>query len=271
MTIERVTIGDCTLYRGDCLEVLPTLGKVDAVVTDPPYSSGGAFRGDRTQRTAAKYLGSYNSTTAGQLPEVVGDSRDSLGWAFWATLWATRCHDVIRDGGVFVTFTDWRQMPNATNVLQAAGFVWRGLAVWDKGGSVRPMSGRFAHQCEFIAWGTRGAIGWDFERECVAGVFRSNAVSSDDRNHQTEKPVEVLEAMLGITQRGETILDPFMGSGTTGVACIRTGRKFIGCEIEPKYFEIACRRIEAEYAKRALYEPVPPRVVETDLFAEPTA
>jgi site-specific DNA-methyltransferase (adenine-specific) len=227
------------------LEILPTLAdkSVDAVITDPPYSSGGAFRSDRTNNTASKYLGSYNSTNAGKFDEVVGDNRDSLGWAFWATLWMSQCYKVLKDGGYCMVFTDWRQLPNLTNVFQAAGFVWRGIAVWDKGGSVRPMSGRFAHQAEYVVWGSKGAIGWDFDKQWNKGVYQSMAVSAKQRNHQTEKPVDVIEWLLGVTEEGATILDPFTGSGTTAVACWKAKRNFIGCEISHTYYEIAQRRI----------------------------
>ena len=246
-----------TLHNGDCLEYLATLpaGSVDAVITDPPYSSGGAFRSDRAGKTAAKYLGSYNSTTAGNFSEVVGDNRDSLGWAFWATLWATACNRVLKDGSFFLMFSDWRQLPNASNVLQAAGFVWRGIAVWDKGGSVRPMSGRFAHQAEYILWGTKGSISWDYEKPWNRGVFSSMSVSSKDRNHQTEKPIDVMNWLLGITEVGQTILDPFMGSGTTGVACMQLGRNFIGCEISPEYFAAAEKRISSASSQQNLFTP----------------
>jgi site-specific DNA-methyltransferase (adenine-specific) len=243
--------GAVRLICGDCLQILPTLapGSVDAVVTDPPYSSGGAFRSDRSGRTASKYLGSYNSTTAGDLPEVIGDSRDALGWAFWATLWLARCYEATKAGGRIATFTDWRQLPNCTNAIQAAGWVWRGLGVWDKGGSCRPMSGRFAHQSEFFVWGTKGPIGWDYSLPSAAGVFRSHVVPSKQRAHQTEKPVEVVSEMLTIMPG--IVLDPFMGSGTTGVACVNTGRRFVGIELDAGYFEIAKRRIQAAMDKRA--------------------
>ena len=241
------------LYLGDCLEVMKSIPdkSVDAVITDPPYSSGGAFRSDRAGKTAAKYLGSYGSTTAGNFPEVYGDNRDALGWAFWATLWAMECNRTVKDGGYFLMFSDWRQLPNASNVLQAAGFVWRGIAVWDKGGSVRPMSGRFAHQAEYVLWGTKGASPWDFTQPWHRGVFSSNSVSSKDRSHQTEKPTDVMKWLVEIVESGMTILDPFMGSGTTGVACVQTGRNFIGIEIDPTYYAIAERRIaEAQQQPR---------------------
>jgi len=244
------------LHKGDCLPFLQSLpaGSVDAVITDPPYSSGGAFRSDRANSTASKYLGSHGVTTKAQtLPEVLGDSRDALGWAFWSTLWATACYEVVKEGGTFMLFSDWRQLPNATNVIQAAGFVWRGIAVWDKGGTSRPMSGRFSHQAEYIVWGTKGALAWDFEKPAHRGVFTSNVVPSNDRNHQTEKPIDVMSWLLGITEEGETVLDPFMGSGTTGVACMKLGRKFIGCEMSGEYFETAERRISQAAQQPALF------------------
>jgi site-specific DNA-methyltransferase (adenine-specific) len=232
------------VIHGDCLEVLRTLpaGSVDAVVTDPPYSSGGQFRGDRTASTASKYLGSYNSTTAGELPEVVGDTRDGRSWAWWATMWLTACHAVARPESLCCVFTDWRQLPYLTDAVQAGGWVWRGIGVWDKE-HARPMSGRFSHQAEYFVWGTSGAIGWDYSRPSVGGVLRHRTPSPKDRQHQTEKPVELIKEMLSLVPEGCTVLDPFCGSGTTGVACMQTGRNFIGIEIDAGYCEIARRRI----------------------------
>lgn len=254
MNFERIDLSEkATLYRGDCLEVLPTLeaGSVDAVITDPPYSSGGAFRSDRVNGTTKKYFG--NSPTATQLPEVVGDNRDALGWAFWATLWASRCFQVTKPGGFCMMFSDWRQLPNATNVVQAAGLVWRGIAVWDKGSSVRPMAGRFAHQAEFVIWATNGAIGWDFEKYAAPGVFALPTVPPAHKQHQTEKPIEVMLWLMSILPTDAVVLDPFMGSGTTGVACARTGRRFIGIEIDANYFETARQRITEALAQPPLF------------------
>lgn len=244
--------GDLQLFLGDALEILPTLepGSVDAVVTDPPYSSGGAFRSDRTASTSSKYLGSHGKGP-GVEAEYSGDSRDGRGWMFWATLWMLRCHDVCRESALAMIFTDWRQFPNCSDIFQASGFVWRGLAVWDKG-NARPMSGRFSHQAEFILWGSKGAIGWDFESPCAKGVLNFPAPKEF---HQAEKPVELIAEMLGIT--GNTILDPFMGSGTTGCACARTGRAFVGIEKDERHFATAVRRIEAELNRAPLFEPAP--------------
>ena len=250
MTPAPVIIGNATLYLGDCLEILPTLPKVDAVITDPPYSSGGAFRGDRAGSTAKKYMGSYGKPAAVDI-DVVGDTRDGLGWAFWATLWLSQCYKQMEDGSVCVIFSDWRQLPNATNVLQAAGFVWRGIGVWAKPG-YRPMAGRFAHQAEYFPWGTKGAAPWDYSLPCLPGVF-TDAAPGSDREHQTQKPSGLMESICKIARGTAPILDPFMGSGTTGVACMNLGRKFIGIEIEPKYFDIACERIENAQRQQRMF------------------
>lgn len=247
---HKEVIGNAVLWLGDCLEILPTLDPVSAVITDPPYSSGGAFRADRAGSTAKKYMGSYGKAAAVDI-DVVGDSRDSLGWAFWATLWLSQCYRLLGEGDPCVIFSDWRQLPNATNVLQAAGFVWRGVGVWAKP-VYRPMAGRFAHQAEFFPWGTKGATPWDYSKECLPGVFR-HAAPGKEREHQTEKPVGLLAEMLKIAPPDGPILDPFMGAATTGLAAVQAGRSFIGIEIEPRYFDIACRRIEDAQRQERLF------------------
>lgn len=102
--LEAVTIGDATLYCGDCLEVLPTV-KMDALITDPPYSSGGAFRADRDKDTGKKYLGAHGKPPAVEI-DFGGDSRDALGWHYWATLWMSRAFRNSRKGSVAIVFTD---------------------------------------------------------------------------------------------------------------------------------------------------------------------
>ena len=247
--VEKVVIGNAELWHGDCLEILPTLGKVGAVISDPPYSSGGAFRADRAGSTAKKYMGSYGRPAAVDI-DVVGDSRDSLGWAFWATLWLSQCHRLLEDGAPCVIFSDWRQLPNATNVLQAAGFVWRGVGVWSKPG-YRPMAGRFAHQAEYFPWGTKGAKPWDYSQECLPGVFE-HAAPGKEREHQTEKPVSLMGQIVKIAPPHLPVLDPFMGAATTGVAAIASGRPFVGIEIDLQYFDIACERISRAQAQGSL-------------------
>lgn len=235
-----VVIGNATLYHGDCLEILPTLPKVDAVVTDPPYSSGGQFRGDRAQDTRAKYVQSDSWNQS--LPEFSGDTRDQRSFHFWSSLWASAARQLTNPSGIACFFTDWRQLPISTDYLQSGGWIWRGVVPWAKP-SFRPQMGRFAAQCEYIVWGSNGPLPVDRDVPCLPGFF--NHAAPKAREHVTQKPVELLNEIVQIVPFGSVVLDPFMGSGTTGVACANLGRKFIGIEIDSTYFDIACKRIEA--------------------------
>lgn len=271
MRTER--IGDATLILGDCRDVLPGLTGVDAVVTDPPYSSGGTFRSDRTRSTADKYIGGgyVCKETAYARPEFSGDSRDQRGYLIWSELWLRLAFAATRPGGICCMFTDWRQLPTTTDAIQCGGWAWRGIVVWDKTEAARPQKGWFRNQSEYIVWGSSGAMAG--EGDCLAGVFRQS-VLSEGKEHIAGKPVALMQELVRVCPFGQIVLDPFMGSGTTGVACVRLGRSFIGIEIEERYFDIACRRIEAAYRQRDLFipapVPVPPEDARCmDLFREP--
>ncbi len=249
------TIGSATLYLGDCREVLPTLGAVDCVVTDPPYSSGGQFRGDRTGITSDKY---QSTEHRGLYSEFAGDTRDQRGYLAWCSLWIAQAHAITRPGGICALFTDWRQLPTTTDAMQAGGFVWRGIGVWDKTEAARPQKGRYRNQSEYFVWGSRGPMADD--GPCAPGVFRYS-VGSEEKHHIAGKPSTLIEDMLQIC--GHTILDPFMGSGTTGVAAARLGRSFIGIEIDPTHFATALRRIEQAQRQADLFVRQPEAVKPT--------
>lgn len=234
-----VVIGNAELWLGDCREILPTLPKVDAVVTDPPYSSGGMVRGDRNAATSSKY---QHGDTPVKHPEFSGDSRDQRGFLAWCSLWMGEARQLVPAGAPLVTFTDWRQLPTTTDAIQAGGWVWRGIATWDKGTAI-PQPNSFLAQCEFIAWATNGPRVTDYKDGAyLPGCFRVNAPKT--REHITEKPVELMSELVQIVPVGSVVLDPFMGSGTTGVSCSKNGRQFVGIEMSPRYFDIACERIE---------------------------
>jgi site-specific DNA-methyltransferase (adenine-specific) len=253
-------IGDATLYLGDSLQVLPCIGPIDALITDPPYSSGGAFRGDRMGKTSSKY---QQSGTRDMYQEFSGDNRDQRSFEYWSALWLGKARERATPGALCAIFTDWRQLPTTTDAVQAGGWVWRGLGVWDKGEGTRPQLGRFRSQAEYFVWGTNGP------REIVGpvapGVFQVPVIGAE-KEHMTAKPVELLHGMLRIA--GDTILDPFMGSGTTGVACAQMGKKFIGCEIDQHYFDVACRRIEQAHLQGRLFAPRDPRPVQPSLLGD---
>lgn len=119
------------------------------MVTDPPYSSGGQSKGNRAASTGAKYL----NTGSVQWPDFAGDSKDQRSYLHWSSLWMALCYEKLNPGGLMVVFSDWRQLPVTSDALQAAGFTWRGIGVWDKAGSARPYKGGFKAQTEFFVCG----------------------------------------------------------------------------------------------------------------------
>lgn len=233
--------GSATLYQGDALAVLRQLpgASVDCVLTDPPYSSGGMMRGDRIQGVHKKYVTTH-SISGNLLHAFSGDNRDQVGYWFWASLWLGDLRRISKPGAVCCLFTDWRQLPVTTAALQSGGFVWRGIVPWHKP-SGRRTQGRFGNTCEYVVWGTNGPR--ELAGHALPGFYSYNAPRGQDRDHITQKPVALIGQLLKIAPAGGVVLDPFMGSGTTGVACINSGRKFIGVEIERAHFNAACARI----------------------------
>lgn len=233
---------NATLYRGDALAVLRELpdASVDAVITDPPYSSGGMVRGDRASTNVhAKYV-SNDSISGNALEAFTGDGRDQRAYAYWSALWLGECLRVTRGGGVAALFTDWRQLPATTDAFQSGGFVWRGIVPWWKP-AARPQSGRFAAQCEYVVWGSAGSMPIDYSLPSLPGFYQ--AMPPRDREHITEKPLSVMRELVKIVPEGGVILDPFAGSGTTGVAAILEHRRFVGVEITEHYAEVAAARL----------------------------
>lgn len=232
------------LTCADALNFLRTLpdASVDAVVTDPPYCSGAPTMSGRTASTGKKYV---NSNTKVPLPDFEGDFRDQRGFLAWASQWLTECHRIIRPGGVVLAFIDWRMLPTMTDAVQVAGFIWQGLVVWDKTTASRPQLGRFRSQAEYVVWGSRGPLDVTVHPVVLPGVH-SVRPRADVKLHQVGKPEALMSALVEIVRPGGIVLDPFMGSGTTGVAALRSGRGFIGCELSPGYFDVAQQRLVSE-------------------------
>ena len=218
-------IGDATLYLGDCLEILPTLGKVDAVVTDPPYGIGR----DGQRRTSGGHGGRKEY-------EFLGWDKARPTKEIFDAMRACSVDQVIWGGNYFADF------------LPASG-KW---LVWDKGQRINQSDGELAYT----------------SRNGALRIFTQNRVALllEGAKHPTQKPIELMVWSIQQIQAPTTILDPFMGSGTTGVACAKLGRKFIGIELEPKYFDIACRRIEEAYRQPRLFSEPAPKPVQTDLL-----
>ncbi len=221
MRVEH--IGEATLYLGDCMEVLPTLGKVDAVITDPPYGLAEKLCGGTWGKPFDGVSKDWDAKPWTATPEFLSSASTFIIWGGnYFNLPPSRCwliHDKTIRG---MTFAD-------------AEMAWTNL---DKNTRV------------FSYLAPRGFLG-------------------ESRDHPTQKPLQLMRWCIEQAGNPQTILDPFMGSGTTGVAAIQLGRKFTGIERERKYFEIACRRIEQAYKQRPLFEAEqPPKPVQLGLEAE---
>lgn len=254
--------GNIRIWQGNCLELIPDLdhASIDALVTDPPYSSGGMTRGDRTQKTVAKYV--RNDAIETCRDEFSGDNRDQRSFLAWCSLWMCASHNISRPGAVACCFTDWRQLPVVTDSLQCGGWVWRGIATWWKP-AVRMQKGRFSASAEYVVYGSRGIP--EFGERSPQNVFQCAPVPGVDKEHVAEKPLEVLTWVLGVTRPRAVVLDPFLGSGTTALACHNTGRSLIGFELDSRSFDLACQRLDTVMESEPLFEHHEP-VAQQELF-----
>lgn len=217
---EKVTIGNAELWHGDCREVLPLLREPVAVVTDPPY--GIALRnGDVDGHRSARSF------------EIAGDATPDVGMAIiqWAEAHAYTT----------VTFASpWKPWPGE----------WRNLIVWNKGGAVG--GGGDIKTCTKRTWElvqvTRNGAMVGPRAE---SVWHYPIVPADTADHICAKPVRLMERLVRTFTIG-TVADPCMGSGSTGVAAARLGRKFVGIEIDRRYFDVACERIDREQRQARL-------------------
>lgn len=231
MTFRTEQLSDSvTLYLGDCREVLPTLGKVDHIICDPPYEDelhaaiGKINRircdGNRTR----DYFGfsGINATRQEVAPMLVASS---LGWLIVFTL-----AEGVRA---------WR------DPIQAAGGKWDTTLAWIKPDASPRFNGQGAargFECAVTAWCGGGYRKWNAGGK--RGIYTHCVNVGRQGEHPTEKPLSLMmELLADFTQQCELICDPYCGSGTTGIAAVKLGRRFIGVEIDPKYFDLSCRRI----------------------------
>lgn len=231
-----------TVHHGDALLLLPRLGarSVDCVLTDPPYNSSGRTATERRGRSArGKYV---SSNARHDLADFAGDSRDQRGYSYWLALVLAECLRVAKPGASALVFSDWRQLPATSDALQAAGWTWRGVVTWRKPVS-RPYPNGFRRECEYIVWASHGPATKHDPPVYLPGLVHGSQPSGKKRQHLTQKPVEVLSELLGICPADGIVLDPFAGAGSTGVAAVQTGRRFLGIEITDHYAAVANRRL----------------------------
>ena len=237
------------IEHGDAMRLLAELpaDSVDLVLTDPPYSSGGAFRSDRAGKTTAKY--SSTGSVAEKLPEFHGDSRTERGLLLWSALWLGEAWRVTKPGGAIAVWCDWRSLPTVSDAIQAGGWSWRGIGIWQKPQHrSRPTMGGLWNDTEYILWGSKGPRN---SGECLPGHWLAAAPSAAARLHATEKPQIVLEDLVRLAQKGGIVLDPFAGSASAGVAALTSGRDYIGFELSAEYVAIGRERLGAVIETRA--------------------
>lgn len=225
-----------TIYHGDSFDLLHDLSGVGAVVTDPPYSSGGAFRGDRTMATTTKYV---NSDTAAYRADFAGDNRDQRAFTVWCSMWMNAARRASTPGAILCSFIDWRQLPSLTDAVQAGGWTWRNVATWWKPG-IRMQRGAFSGSAEYVVYATNGPVVTDFDG-AVQNVYKCPPVS--DKEHIAEKPASVLRWVMQVVPPSSLVLDPFMGSGSTLRAAKDCGHRAIGVDVDERYCEIAAKRM----------------------------
>ena len=234
------TIGDCTLYLGKCEDILPTLGKFDAIVTDPPYefktSGGGIYRRKRTNMEEISAAG--------------------LDKGFDETLISREnCNSAV-------VFFHQNQALKIISHLQKE-FSAFALCAWHKSNPMpvankhyRPDTEWFAHfegeeAMQYVhAWNSGSHPQGSLKQ--LSRYWVGSVQNNSDYDHPTVKPLALMEKII-VNVKGQLICDPYMGTGTTGLACMNLGRKFIGIEKEQKYFDIACKRLEEAHSQGFLF------------------
>lgn len=260
MRVEH--IGDATLYLGDCREVLPTI-RCDHVITDPPYESEAHGAGRRL-------MGRKSGAPAGDALRVIHPAALDFG-AMDEDLRAHVCAWAGEScAGWFLAFCQAEAVAVWRDAMEAGGAKWRRAMVWVKPDSSPQLSGdRPAQGFESIvaAWCGDGPSVWSGGGR--RGVFVVNKHDPGQghgggvNEHPTQKPKILMAQLVDLfTQPGQLIADCFMGSGTTGVATLLSGRRFVGVEKDARYFDLACRRIEQAYKQRPLFDAAPPHRAE---------
>lgn len=227
---------DVTLYLEDCLDILPSVA-VDHVISDPPYEDelhnamGRIRRNDG--REMVQDLG-FEGVNTGRAEIASACVAAAKGWVILFTL-----AEGVRA---------WR------DDLQASKAKWDTTCFWVKPDASPRFNGQGparGAECFVTCWAGTGYRKWNGGGK--RGIYTHCVNTGRQGEHPTEKPVPLMvEIVSDFTQPGEVICDPFMGSGTTGVACVREGRGFIGIERDPKWFELACRRISDELRRPRL-------------------
>lgn len=218
---------------------------IDFILTDPPYGTGANSTSGRLLPSSKK----YQSSDAQKLfPEIENDNLMPEAWQFLMTDVLRQLFRVAKPGTHLLLFCDWRSMGSFSQLAAICRWHVRSVAVWDKGRASRPFPNGFRNQSEFILWAKKP--GGADERPTpnsvyLDGVFSFPKVKQTERQHMTQKPVPLLKELLRLAPKEARVLDPFQGAGSTGVAAMEMGHRFIGIESSRRYHPIAVDRLQA--------------------------
>lgn len=248
--MKKEIIGDCELYLGDCLEIMPTLEIVDHVICDPPYES--VVHNISKKLSAGRRLKDKRNP----FKEIDFQSIDNIREPFVRA---------IRAKGWLLAFCIAEGIKPWEVSINQSGLKYKRSCLWIKPDGMPQFNGLcpgIGYECFVAAWCGSGHSKWNGGGKHGIYTFPKDSVNKSS-SHPTEKPISLMKAIIqDFTNKDEIILDPFMGSGTTGVACVNLGRKFIGIELNNKYFDIACKRIEDAYRQPDLFMPNPKAIQE---------
>lgn len=241
MILREVTIGGCRLILGDAMAILPSLPKADLIVSDVPYAltTGGV---SKSSKTMSGIFASHNYRNDGQLIMATVPFPEMM----------TAFHAALADDADCYVMANDKNVHPLTGAAFNAGFGLHNLLVWDK---VTPTANRwYMKSLEFTLYLWKGrakTINDPSSKQLLRGGLDKVC------GHPTEKPVYLMaEYVRNSSRPGDTVLDPFMGSGSTGVSAMNLGRKFIGIEIHEPFFEMACERIEAAHKRPDMFAAV---------------
>lgn len=224
--------GNVTLYHGDCEEILPALAvKAQAIITDPPY--GIAFRSNMRSGTP-------------KFDNIIND--DTIH-----TDWIPLLNGIVDVNACILAFTRWDVEHICRESTSQSGWSIKSQVIWYKpGGGLGDLYSQFSPSHENAIFATKGD--WKFSGRRPPSVYNFSKDATGTYEHPTQKPITLMSRIvLDITTPGDLVIDPFFGSCSTGVACARYGRKFIGIEINEEYFELGCENISKELEKPMLF------------------
>jgi len=248
---REVVIGDCRLILGDCVDVLPLLDKVDAVVTDPPFEEEAHTLQRRINRGRSR-----NGPDDKIINEPLGFDALDENLRYQTALWCS-----YLSKGWIIIFCQAEAVQIWRETLESNGATYKRAMVWIKPDGMPQYSGdrpAMGYESIVAAWGSKGKSSWNGGGR--HGVFNYSKSCESRWGHPTQKPLSLMKELIRLFSNvGETVLDPFMGSCSTGAACVKLGRKFIGIEKNEAHFETCCRRITESYAQPDLFlaPPVP--------------